>query len=276
MDGDGAAQAEFVVREDGTRIRVREVGSGPTVVLAHGYLDAQETFDEIVPRLVAAGRRVVLFDQRAHGQSTIGDDGVTSRAMAGDYVAVLERFDVKDAVLVGHSMGAFLSVVFSIHHSAIAKQRLRGLVLVGGHAGGVGEGSAQNRVQIVMLERGIAARLMTNRWTARAFARPLFGAKFEERHLEHMLARIQPDRIPGTLPILRAQLAESYYDWLANIPIPATVICGERDRTCPRFHSERLGARIPGSRNVWLPDVGHMVNYEAPDAIIDAIEERLR
>jgi pimeloyl-ACP methyl ester carboxylesterase len=276
MDGDAASQDTFLERDDGTRIRVRVIGSGPTVVLAHGYVDALETFDEIVPRLVQAGRRVVLFDQRAHGQSTIGKDGVTSRAMAGDYVAVLERFDVKDAVLVGHSMGAFLSVVFSIRHSAIAKERLRGLVLVGGHAGGAGEGSLQNRVQIVMLERGIAARLMTNKWTARAFARPLFGARFEERHLSHMLARIQPDRIPGTLPILRAQLAESYYDRLADVPIPAIVICGERDRTCPRFHSERLGARIPRSRNVWLQDVGHMVNYEAPDAILEAIEEQLR
>jgi pimeloyl-ACP methyl ester carboxylesterase len=276
VDGTAASEDTFLEREDGTRIRVRSVGSGPTVVLAHGYLDALETFDEIVPRLVDAGRRVVLFDQRAHGRSSIGKDGVTSRAMAGDYVAVLEHFDAQDAVLVGHSMGAFLSVVFSIRHAGVAKERLRGLVLVGGHAGGVGEGSAQNRVQIVMLERGIAARLMTNKWTARAFARPLFGAEFEERHLEHMLARMQPDRIPGTLPILRAQLAESYYDWLADIPIPAVVICGERDRTCPRFHSERLGARIPGSRNVWLPDVGHMVNYEAPGIIIDAIEAQLR
>jgi len=275
MDGNAASEETFLTRNDGTRLRVKTVGSGPTVVLAHGYLDALETFDEVVPRLVRAGRRVVLFDQRAHGQSTIGNDGVSSRSMAGDYVAVLEHFDVRDAVLVGHSMGAFLSVVFSIRHAAVAKERLRGLVLVGGHAGGVGEGSVQNRLQIVMIERGIAARAMTNKWTARAFVRPLFGEVFEERHLEHMVARMRPESIPGTIPILRAQLRESYYDWLADIPIPAIVICGERDRTCPRFHSERLGAGIRGARNVWLDGVGHMVPYEAPGVVVDAIEAQL-
>jgi len=60
---------------------------------------------------------------------------------------------------------------------------------------------------------------------------------------------------------------------LGEIPVPAIVICGERDRTCPRFHSERLGAEIPGSRNVWLTGVGHMVTYEAPQAIVDAVVE---
>jgi pimeloyl-ACP methyl ester carboxylesterase len=277
MDGTTSSEEETTLtRDDGTRLRCRLVGAGagagPTVVLAHGYLDALETYDEVVPRLVRAGRRVVLFDQRAHGKSTIGTDGVTPRSMAGDYLAVLERFDVMDAVLVGHSMGAFLSVVFSILHADEAKKRLRGLVLVGGHAGGAREGSLQNRIQVVMLERGVAALAMKNKWTARAFARPLFGAVVEERHLQHMMARVQPELIPGTLPILRAQLSQSFYDRLGEILVPAVVICGERDRTCPRFHSERLGARIKGSRNVWLPDIGHMVPYEAPGAIIDAID----
>ena len=56
--------------------------------------------------------RVVAFDQRGHGGSTIGSDGIGSRQMASDYGAVLEAYDVNNGVLVGHSMGGFLALAF--------------------------------------------------------------------------------------------------------------------------------------------------------------------
>ena len=133
------------------------------MVLAHGYLDDHHAFDEVAPRLVAAGRRVVLFDQRGHGDSRSGTDGLSPRSMASDYAAVLQHFDVQDGVLVGHSMGAFLSVVFSILHADIARARLRGLVLVGGHAGNVAKGSVQNRLQIAMVKRGVMRLVLSTR-----------------------------------------------------------------------------------------------------------------
>jgi pimeloyl-ACP methyl ester carboxylesterase len=246
------------------------------VVLAHGYLDDHHAFDEVAPRLVAAGRRVVLFDQRGHGDSRSGTDGLSPRSMASDYAAVLQHFDVQDGVLVGHSMGAFLSVVFSILHADIARARLRGLVLVGGHAGNVAKGSVQNRLQIAMVKRGVMRLVLSTRTTARWMARSLFGAVAEPRFLEQAVDTIRRADLRGTLPILKAQVSDSYYERLGEVPVPAIVICGERDRTCPRFHSERLGAEIPGSRNVWLPRIGHMVPLEAPSAIVDAVEEHLR
>jgi pimeloyl-ACP methyl ester carboxylesterase len=50
------------------------------------------------------------------------------------------------------------------------------------------------------------------------------------------------------------------------------LLCGEMDRTCPRWHSERLGKELPNAHNVWLPRVGHMLCYEAPQAILDALQ----
>jgi pimeloyl-ACP methyl ester carboxylesterase len=264
-----------IVTRDGGRLHAASEGEGPDVVLAHGYLDSHEGWDEVVPPLVRAGRRVVRFDQRGHGRSTPGEGGLSPRAMAADYADVLERFDVKDAVLVGHSMGAFLSVAFSILHADVARARLRGLVLASGHAGDVAKRSLQNRLQIAMLERGIMRLVLKRRTTARLMARSLFGDVAERRFLERAVDTFLLADLQGTLPILRAQISESYYARLGEIPVPAIVICGERDRTCPRFHSERLGAEIRGSRNVWLPRVGHMVTYEAPSVIVDAVESHL-
>jgi pimeloyl-ACP methyl ester carboxylesterase len=261
---------------DGTRLRCFTAGEGPTVVLAHGYLDEHKTFDDVVPLLLAAGRRVITFDQRAHGGTNVGRDGLSPRSMASDYRAVIEHFDVKDGVLLGHSMGAFLTVVFAILHADVAHRHLRGLVLVGGHAGEVARGSVQNQVQIKLVELGAMTLISRSRRASRAMARTLFGDVAEPRHIELTAETFRRADKKATLPILAAQVEESYYDRLGEITVPAIVVCGERDRTCPRRHSERLGARIPGSRNVWLPRIGHMVPYEAPSAIIDAIEDQLR
>ncbi len=268
---------QVVTRKDGTRLRCFTAGEGPTVVLAHGYLGDHSGFDLVAPRLVNAGRRVLLFDQRAHGGSSIGTEGLSPRAMASDYAALLEDFDVRQGVLVGHSMGAFLSVVFSILHADVARARLRGLVLVSGHAGGVAEKSPQNRVQIAMARFSLTRRLIVGtRTSARLMARTMFGDVADSRFVTETAEQLRRADIEATLPILEAQIAESYYDRLGEIRVGAIVICGERDRTCPRFHSERLGTQIRGARNVWLPRVGHMVIYEAPDVIVDAVEEHLR
>jgi len=57
--------------------------------------------------LVKSGFRVIAFDQRGHHKSTIGKEGISSKTMVNDYKTVLEYFDVKDGILVGHSIRGF-------------------------------------------------------------------------------------------------------------------------------------------------------------------------
>jgi pimeloyl-ACP methyl ester carboxylesterase len=71
--------------------------------------------------------------------------------------------------------------------------------------------------------------------------------------------------------MLNAMLHENYYARLGEVLLPVTVLCGELDRTCPRWHSERLGAELPRARNLWLPELGHMLPYEAPEVVVDAV-----
>src|SRR5689334_15590867 len=80
----------FIDTPDGTRIRAKSAGNGPTVILAHGYGYTLQEWSLIWTMLLDAGYRVIAFDQRGHGQSTIGSEGIGSKQMAGDYRAVLE------------------------------------------------------------------------------------------------------------------------------------------------------------------------------------------
>jgi pimeloyl-ACP methyl ester carboxylesterase len=105
----------WVERHDGTRLAtVSLVPAGgatrATVVLAHGFALDRHEWNVVAPELVVRGHRVVAFDQRGHGESTCGSDGIGTRQMVGDYLAILAAHDVRDGVIVGHSMGGFLLI----------------------------------------------------------------------------------------------------------------------------------------------------------------------
>jgi len=72
--------------------------------------------DGHVARLVAAGRRVVLYDQRGHGASTLGPGAPTVDQLGEDLAAVLDAVDARDAVVAGHSMGGHGALVLGMKH----------------------------------------------------------------------------------------------------------------------------------------------------------------
>ena len=58
---------------------------------------------------------------------------------------------------------------------------------------------------------------------------------------------------------------------LSQLAVPTVVMVGSADRTTPPSHARRLAAGVPGARLVTVPDAGHALNWEAPDALIDVI-----
>jgi non-heme chloroperoxidase len=80
-------------------------GSGQPVVLIHGYPLSGRGWDKQVPALLMAGHRVVTYDRRGFGQSSQPVTGYDYDTFAADLAALVENLDLRDAVLVGHSMG---------------------------------------------------------------------------------------------------------------------------------------------------------------------------
>ena len=80
-------------------------GAGQPVVLIHGYPLSGRAWDRQVPALLAAGYRVITYDRRGFGQSSQPATGYDYDTFAADLHALLEHLDLRDAVLVGHSMG---------------------------------------------------------------------------------------------------------------------------------------------------------------------------
>lgn len=258
---------------DGGTIHCISAGRGPTVLLAHGFLLDLSMYRSIVPSLVAAGYRVVAFDQRSHGASREGSAGCSPEAAVDDYRVLLEHFGVERATLVGHSMGGFLSLLFLLKHPEHARG-LRRLVLLGANAGAVAVGSLPNRLQMPLVESGLMPRLWRMPGLGRALMKPLFGTRADAAWLEETRQMIARQDVPRTLPLMRAMSRDNHYDRLRDIQVAETrVVCGELDRTCPAWHSRRLAEEIPRATSRWLPGIGHMLNFEAPEAIVSAVVE---
>lgn len=262
----------FIERPDGTVIRSVTAGEGPTVVFAHGIYCSVIEWSVVWDLLLERGYRVVAFDQRGHGQSTIGGDGISTEAMAGDYLAVLENYDVRDGILLAHSMGGFLAVAAVLDVPGVA-ERLSGLILMSTFAGDVLNGAPQNKAQIPLIKSGAMAKVAANDTTGTLFARSLFGDNPSPAMIDAFLEMFRSTDHQSLLPILQALVDEDRGDRLGEISLPTIVLCGEKDSTTPPSQSERLAAGIPGAQLRWVPGAGHMLNWEAVDEMVDAIGE---
>lgn len=259
---------------DGTKLRTVSVGSGDrSVLLAHGFAGNADAWNLVAPMLAEQGLRVVAFDQRGHGESTIGSEGVGSAQMASDYAAILEAYDLTNATLVGHSMGGFLSIAFLVDGPSDAVDRIDSLLLMGTFAGDVSRNNPQNKLQIPLIKFGVLQRLLGFGPVATAFTKTLIGDDFQPGMVDAFVPRFLEADHPNLIPILEAMVGESRYDRLGEISIPTTVLVGEKDKTTPAFHTEDLHAGIAGSKLVRLPGIGHGLNWESPETIANEIVE---
>src|ERR1700748_3292094 len=90
---------------DDIKIYYEDDGSGPPVVLIHGYPLSVRAWDKQVPVLLQAGCRVITYDRRGFGQPSQPAPGSHYDTFAADLHALMSYLDLRDAVIVGHSMG---------------------------------------------------------------------------------------------------------------------------------------------------------------------------
>jgi non-heme chloroperoxidase len=96
-----------VGRENSADIEIHyeDHGAGQPVVLIHGYALSGRAWDKQVPALLGAGYRVITYDRRGLGQSSQPTIGYDFDTFAADLHALLEHLDLRETVLMGHSMG---------------------------------------------------------------------------------------------------------------------------------------------------------------------------
>ncbi len=266
-------QIEKVEMPDGTSIHTITSGKGKTtILLAHGYGFNHLEWNILVERLTELEYQTIVFDQRGHGKSTIGQEGISSSAMASDYKHLVEHFNLENCILVGHSMGGFLSMKCLLDHPEIQHKNIKSCVLMATFAGDVNKNNFQNRLQIPLIKSGLLQKLIQWKPIGTLFGKSLLGDTSTPDVIDWIITVFLEQDHSKLVPILQAFAEESYYDSLKNISIPCAVVIGDKDATTPPFHTDNIVKEIPNTKRIDIKGKGHCLNVEAPEEIIKAIQ----
>ncbi len=271
LDKDPTGEDVYIEAKDGTQIRAKCAGEGPTVVLAHCYGMSMREWNIIWQMLIDKGYRVISWDHRGHGKTRSATLPLSSHVMAEDYLTVLQHFNVTDSILVGHSMGGFLSIIFQLNYPEEAAKHLRGFVMFASTAGNVLKGAPQNQLQIPLMRMGIIQKICASKNFSWHFGASIFGDNPSPNAIQAFNTSFLEQNHRALTPVVTALSNEDYYPRLPEIKTPCVVISGEKDNTCPEWHGITLHASLPNARRVIVPGCGHMLNWESPESLVSAI-----
>ena len=261
-----------VVRVNDVELGVEVHGSGEPLVLAHGYAASSRMWRHQVP-VLAQHYRVVVYDTRGHGVSTVLPDATAYRLalLVDDLRALLDRLDIERAHLCGHSMGGATVAALAARHP----ERALSTLITNIHAGH----------QPADPEAGARAQALTE-WKL-AYARARGMAELARRHLDDRIAprfvledederrafleRYQRQPLAGYLAVGEAQPWEEA--WLAGAAAslrgPVAIIAGDEDPM--HAGAEVLHGLLPQSRFVSIAGAPHDSCNARPEAFTGAV-----
>ena len=122
------------IRANGTTLHVRVGGSGPAVVLLHGFGDTGDMWAPLAASL-AADHTVIVPDLRSMGLSAVTEHGFEKMNQAKDIADVLDNLHVAGAAIVGHDIGNMVAFAFAERYP----ERTTNLVMMDAPVPGVGK-----------------------------------------------------------------------------------------------------------------------------------------
>ena len=232
---------------DGVKIHYDVAGSGPALILTHGYSSTGEMWaGQIAP--LSKHFTVITWDMRGHGRSDYPADPAqySEEATVADMAALLDAVGAKDAIVGGLSLGGYMRLAFHRAHP----ERTRALLIVD-----TGPGYRNDEARAG--------------WNANAIKRAeryeteglpnLSRASAEVRLARHRDASGLAHAARGMLTQRDARVIES----LPGVQVPAVVIVGADD-TPFLAASDYMAAKIPGARKVVIENAGHSANIDQP------------
>ena len=242
------------LNRNGVDIYYEVHGSGPPLILTHGYSSTSAMWHGQIDAL-SKRHRLLLWDMRGHGQSDYPDDPAAySEAMTvGDIAALLDAVGANTAIVGGLSLGGYMSLAFHRAHP----QRVQALLIID-----TGPGFKKDDAREVWNKR---ARDTGDRFDREGLD-VLKSLSAERASVTHRNAKGLALAARGMLAQRDARVIES----LPDIKVPSLVVVGADD-TPFLAASDYMAAKIPGAQKAVITNAGHAVNIDQPKAFIDAV-----
>ncbi len=246
-------------------------------MLLHGYSGRGSDLEGLASAF-AAEFEVLSPDLPGHGASAarVLEDGYDFDACLDDLVATLDSTGHRRAHWLGYSMGARLALGCAVRRP----ERVASLVLIGGRAGigEAGEREARLRADTELAERietgGIES--FVDEW----LAQPLFDSQRrlgEEFVATQRRVRLDNDAraLAAALRVLGPGAQPPLHEALRGVRVPVLLVAGALDQKFVQL-AHALAQRLPQAEFYEIPDAGHAVHLEQPEALERAVHDFLR
>ena len=225
----------------------------PVVMLSNSLSSNLSMWDKQVPALLEQGYRVLRYDSRGHGQSSVPDESYSIAMLAEDALALLDHLGIEQVHFCGLSMGGMVGQYLASHHA----KRLVSVTLCATAAYLNASGVWDERRKLV-LETGMSAVV--------------------DATLERWFSPAAVDNIPAELDAVRAGILLTDPVGYANsclairdmdqresiktIAIPTLVIAGEKDPSTTVAAAEEIASSIKGAKLAVIDGAQHLLNIE--------------
>ncbi len=249
---------------DLVKLHYSEAGTGTPLVLLHGF-----PLSSAIWRAQREGLsdrcRVVTPDLRGHGKSPAPEGIYEMETMARDVFALLDSLGIGKAVIMGHSMGGYVTLAAA----KLAPERFLGLGLISSQAAADTEEARQGRFKLIEKVSAEGGAAVAAAMIPRLFAP---GGGTSEAVIEDVRQIILNTPREGIIGALKGMAArENTETLLAKMTVPVLLLAGEKDQIIPPARSHALAAAVPQASLAILEQAGHMPMLEDPQGTTAAI-----
>lgn len=242
----------------GCRISLKRGGSGRTLLYLHGA-DGASRVEGFMEEL-ASEYEVLVPEHPGFGESQTPPWLDDIHDLAYFYLELMDQLDLRDALLVGASLGGWLALEIAVRNSS----RICGMSLLapsGIHVAGLPKGdiflwSPEDRLRNLFHDPSIAARLLSVAPTAEEIDRTT------RNHFTFARLAWEPRLFDPAL-----------HKWLHRIKRPVQIIWGANDKLLPVGYAAEYGRRITGARVDIVPACGHLPHVEKPQEFLRLFRE---
>jgi pimeloyl-ACP methyl ester carboxylesterase len=252
------------VEVDGLRIAYERAGSGPPLILLHGYVgDGPATWRRQLEAL-SDEFTVIAWDAPGAGRSSDPPESFGTSGYADALAGFIQELGLASPHVAGLSFGGILALALSGRHPAIPAT----LILASATAGWAG--SLAPEVGTQRLQQAMVLAELSSDEFVGALLPTMFSERTPPAAVDEFGESMRSFHPTGFRAMARAS-AESVREALARVSVPTLLVYGDRDVRAPLPVAEDLHKAIAGSTLVVLPDVGHVCNIEAPEAFNQAV-----
>jgi aminoacrylate hydrolase len=233
-------------------------GSGPTLVLSAGMGGVGSYWKPQIAAF-AERHRVIVYDQRGTGRSTLSETTYTVELLAADLVGLMDALGIDRADAVGHSTGGMFMQAAAVDHP----ERFGRLVMYGTRASTDDFSKMAMGTRLALLRA--AGPLVFHRATP-LFLYPSHWIKDHGPELEQAAQAATGNSAPTSVMASRieAVLNHDQTARVGRITSPTLVLCANDDYLTPPYYSRALAAIVPGSRLDFVSWGGHACSQTNP------------